>query len=145
MSNEIYDRIVIAVDLDYFYAQCEEIRDPSLKTKPVVICVFSGRTADSGAVSTSNYVARGLGVKSGMPIVLAKRILKDNSSAVFLPMDHEYYKVVSEKIMEIVRSAGKKFEQTSIDEAYLDVTSDAHSNYESAEGIGRAQGGDSVR
>ena len=56
-------RIILAVDLDYFYAQCEEIRKPEIKDKPVVICVFSGRTEDSGAVSTSNYIARKLGRK----------------------------------------------------------------------------------
>ena len=60
-------RTILAVDLDYFYAQCEEIRKPEIKDKPVVICVFSGRTEDSGAVSTSNYVARKLGRKVRNP------------------------------------------------------------------------------
>ncbi|MEJ2127103.1 MAG: DNA polymerase IV, partial [Candidatus Bathyarchaeota archaeon] len=59
------------VDLDYFFAQCEERRNPSIKDKPVVVCVYSGRTEDSGAVSTANYVARHYGVKSGIPISLA--------------------------------------------------------------------------
>ena len=71
------DRIVMLVDLDYFFAQCEERRTPSIKDKPVVVCVYSGRTEDSGAVSTANYVARKYGVKSGIPIVLAKQKLKD--------------------------------------------------------------------
>jgi len=61
------------VDLDYFFAQVEEVRSPSLRDKPVVVCVYSGRSEDSGAVSTANYVARKYGVRSGMPIVLAKR------------------------------------------------------------------------
>jgi len=46
------------VDFDYFYAQCEEVRNPALKDKPVVVCVFSGRGDDSGAVSTANYITR---------------------------------------------------------------------------------------
>jgi len=71
------------VDLDYFFAQCEELRNPALKGKPVVIGMYSGRTADSGAVSTSNYVAREFGVKSGMPLFLAKRKL-EGVDAVFL-------------------------------------------------------------
>src|SRR5579864_952021 len=130
-------RTIIAVDLDYFYAQCEEVRDPSIRGKPVVICVFSGRTKESGAVSTANYVARGLGVKSGMPIALAKKILQKDPESVFLPMDIEYYGEVSDRIMELIRSHGDKFEQASIDEAYLDVTNLSHSNYQEAGVIGR--------
>jgi DNA polymerase IV (DinB-like DNA polymerase) len=60
------------VDFDYFFAQCEERRNPSLKDRPVVVCVYSGRTEDSGAVSTANYIARKYGVKSGVPFFLAK-------------------------------------------------------------------------
>ena len=82
-------RIVMLVDLDYFFAQCEELRNPTLKEKPVVVGMYSGRTEESGAVSTSNYVARKYGVKSGMPLFLAKRKL-EGVEAVFLPVDHEY-------------------------------------------------------
>ncbi|MDG6996369.1 MAG: DNA polymerase IV [Nitrososphaerota archaeon] len=131
------DRIVIAVDLDYFFAQCEEVRRPELSGKPVVVCVFSGRTEESGAVSTSNYVARKLGVKSGMPIVTAKRMLKTNPDAVFLPVDHEYYRAVSEKIMQTLRTFSEVFEQVSVDEAFLDVSSITKGNYEIAHDIGR--------
>ena len=94
-------RIIMLVDLDYFFAQCEERRNPSLKDKPVVVCVYSGRSEDSGAVSTANYIARKYGVKSGIPISLAKKKLKKD--AVFLPVDHEFYEEVSEKIMGILR------------------------------------------
>ncbi|HRR54809.1 MAG TPA: hypothetical protein P5290_05645, partial [Candidatus Methanomethylicus sp.] len=61
-------RIVMLADLDYFYAQVEERRDPSLIGRPVVVCVYSGRTEESGVVATANYAARGYGVKSGIPI-----------------------------------------------------------------------------
>ncbi len=131
-------RAIIAVDLDYFYAQCEEVRNPSIKSKPVVVCVYSGRTQESGAVSTCNYIARDLGVRSGMPIALAKRILRDNLTAVFLPMDMEYYQTVSERIMGLISSKGEKFEQASIDEAYLDVTTKQDANFRIAEEIGKA-------
>src|SRR3989344_1955914 len=93
-------RIILHVDLDYFYAQVEELRKPELKGKPVVVCMFSGRTETSGAVATANYMARGLGVHAGMPIVFAK---KKAPQAVFLPSDREYYSTVSEKVMEILR------------------------------------------
>jgi DNA polymerase IV (DinB-like DNA polymerase) len=86
----VEERIILLVDLDYFYGQCEEKRSPQLKGKPVVVCVYSGRTEDSGAVSTANYLAREYGVKAGMPIFLAKKRL-EKQDAVFLPVDHEYY------------------------------------------------------
>ncbi len=70
-------RVIMLVDFDYFYAQCEELRNPAIKDKPVVVGVYSGRTESSGAVSTSNYVARKYGVKSGMPLFMAKRRLED--------------------------------------------------------------------
>ena len=130
-------RIVLAVDLDYFYAQCEEVRKPEIKDKPVVICVYSGRTEDSGAVSTANYVARKLGVRSGIPIVLAKRILSKVPEAVFLPMDKEHYESVSERIMETLRSHSQKMEQMSVDEAYLDVTESTQGDFAVAENVAR--------
>ena len=124
-------RIVMLVDLDYFFAQCEERRNPSIKGKPVVVCVYSGRTKDSGVVSTANYVARKYGVTSGIPISLAKKKLKD-VDAVFLPVDKEFYKEISDSIMEILRRYGDHFEQVSVDEAYLDVTQRTKAEYQQA-------------
>ncbi len=125
------ERIVMLIDLDYFFAQCEERRNPSIKNKPVVVCVYSGRTEDSGAVSTANYIARRYGVKSGIPILLAKQKLKD-IDAVFLPVDKEFYREISDKIMEILRRYADFFEQVGIDEAYLDVTQRTKGNYHEA-------------
>ena len=65
------DRVIGHLDLDYFYAQVEEVENPAIRDRPVIVCVFSGRTEDSGVVSTSNYRARALGVRSGMPIFAA--------------------------------------------------------------------------
>ena len=48
------EHIVLHVDFDYFYAQCEEVRNHDLKAKPVVVCMFSDRGNDSGAVATAN-------------------------------------------------------------------------------------------
>ncbi|MDY1591403.1 MAG: DNA polymerase IV [Methanofastidiosum sp.] len=114
-------RIIMHVDLDSFYASLEENRDSRIRGKPVVICVYSGRTEDSGAVSTSNYKARALGIKAGMPIVIAKRIAKGKDVA-FLPVDMDYYREVSDRIMDIIEDESDIMEQVSIDEAYLDVT-----------------------
>ena len=96
-------RIVFHIDFDYFYAQCEEIRKPTLKGKPVAVCVFSDRGEDSGAIATANYVARKYGVKSGMPIKFAKNNLKGISDAIFLPVDFDYYSEITENTMKIIR------------------------------------------
>lgn len=127
-------RIVMLVDLDYFFAQCEELKEPVIKARPVVVCVFSGRTEDSGAVSTANYIAREYGVKSGMPIFMAKKRLKD-TNAVFLPVDYALYEETSDKVMEILRSFADRFEQVGIDEAYLDVTERANKNFQKGQEI----------
>ncbi|HVP40715.1 MAG TPA: DNA polymerase IV [Candidatus Krumholzibacteriaceae bacterium] len=125
------NRIIIHTDFDYFYAQCEERENPSLKDKPVVVCIYSGRGEDRGAVSTANYIARKYGVKSGIPILQAKRKLK-NVDAAFLPANFELYEKVSENIMNILRSHAGKFEEAGIDEAFLDVTQRANGSYEKA-------------
>jgi len=115
------NRIVFHIDFDYFYAQCEEIRNPELQNKPVCVCVFSDRGGDSGAIATANYAARKFGVKSGMPISFAKNKLIDQN-AVFLPVDFEFYQIMSEKAMEVMKKNSDIFEYIGKDEAYLDVT-----------------------
>ena len=115
--------MVFHIDFDYFYAQCEEVRSPELKTKPVCVCVFSDRGGDSGAIATANYTARKYGVKSGIPIVFARKRLEERKDAVFLPVDFEYYTEMSEKAMEIMKEYADIFEYVGRDEAYLDVTS----------------------
>jgi DNA polymerase IV (DinB-like DNA polymerase) len=124
-------RIVMLIDFDYFFVQCEELRNPTLKGKPVVVGMYSGRTEESGAVSTANYVAREFGVKSGMPLFLAKRKL-EGVDAVFLPVDYEYYEQVSDKLMRVFREYADVFEQVGIDEAYLDVTARVQGNFDEA-------------
>jgi len=115
-------RIVLHIDFDYFYAQCEEIRTPDLKTKPVVVCMFSDRGGDSGAVATANYTAREFGVKSGLSILSAKQMLKNRTDSAFLPADFEYYSDMSEKSMNIIKKFADVFEYVGRDEAYLDVS-----------------------
>lgn len=122
-------RVVFHIDFDYFYAQCEELRNPELKTKPVAVCVFSDRGGDSGAIATANYVARKYGVKSGMPIKFAKRKLENIPEAVFLPTDFDYYSEVSEKAMNVIRDHADIFEYVGKDEAYLDVTKKTDRNF----------------
>jgi DNA polymerase IV (DinB-like DNA polymerase) len=112
-------RIILHIDMDYFFAQCEERERPEIKGKPVVVCVFSGRSPDSGAVSTSNYEARKLGIKAGMPIYRAKKLAPD---AVFLPVNMGLYRSISDEVMEILRGYCVTLEQESVDEAFCDIT-----------------------
>jgi len=125
-------RVVFHIDFDYFYAQCEEIRTPELRTKPVCVCVFSDRGGDSGAIATANYTARKYGVKSGIPIIFAKKRLEERKDAVFLPVDFDYYFEMSEKAMKIMESDADIFEYVGKDEAYLDVTKRVEGDYKKA-------------
>lgn len=105
--------------MDYFFAQCEEREHPEIRGKPVVICVYSGRGGDSGAVSTSNYEARKFGIKAGIPIQRARKM---NPDAVFLPVNMDLYRSISEEVMEIVREFCDTLEQESVDEAFCEIT-----------------------
>jgi DNA polymerase IV (DinB-like DNA polymerase) len=125
-------RVVFHVDFDYFFAQCEEIRIPDLKSKPVCVCVFSDRGGDSGAIATANYIAREFGVKSGMPISFAKKRLEERKDAIFLPVDFDYYLEISEKAMSIIKESADIFEYVGKDEAYLDVTDRVEGNFDNA-------------
>ncbi len=92
ITENIRPRVISHIDLDYFYAQCEEVRNPGLKNRPVVVCVYSGRDSDSGVVSTSNYNARHLGVTSGISIKLAKsKLSKSDLEPVFFRF--EFYEI----------------------------------------------------
>jgi DNA polymerase IV (DinB-like DNA polymerase) len=129
-------RIVGHLDLDYFYAQVEEVEEPSLKDTPVLVCVFSGRTEESGVVSTSNYKAREYGVKSGMPIALAKRRL-NGAEGSFIRIDHEKYEPYSDRVMEILRGQVDVLEQAGIDEAFFDITKKTEGDYDAAAALAR--------
>ena len=131
MVGSGYNRVIMHVDLDYFYAQVEERLNPEIASKPVVVCVYSGRGGDSGAVSSANYIARNYGVKAGIPIIRAKQLLK-NTEAVFLPMRKEVYEKYSEQVMGILRRYADVVEVESIDEASLDVTNRTNGDFEEA-------------
>lgn len=128
---QFLDRVIGHIDLDYFYAQVEEVEDPSLKERPVIVCVFSGRTEDSGVVGTANYRAREFGVHSGMPISLAKKKLEGRDAAV-IRMNHEKYELVSARIMEVLQSQVDALEPTGIDEAFFDLTASTGGDFSRA-------------
>lgn len=107
--------VFLHLDMDYFFAQLEERRRPMARGKIIVVCVYSGRTADSGVVSTVNYPGRAAGIKSGMPIAFAKRRAPPADS-VFIPVDHEHYSEMSARIDAVVRESLGKVVQASVDE-----------------------------
>jgi len=90
-----------------------------------VVCMLSGRSELSGAVSTCNYTAREFGIRAGMSCSKAKKL---NPEAIFLPVRKDFYTLVSDRVMEILRSyadaseTGAAFEQISIDEAFLEIS-----------------------
>ncbi|MCJ7506293.1 DNA polymerase IV [Candidatus Bathyarchaeota archaeon] len=127
-------RIIIHVDLDAFYAAVEEREHPECKGKPVVVGADPKGGRGRGVVSTCNYEARQFGIRSGMPISKAWRL---NKNAVFLPVNLELYEKVSSNIMRVLRSYGDKFEQVSIDEAFLDLSKTAR-DFEEARKLAEA-------
>ena len=123
------NRIIFHVDMDHFFAAVEEREHPEIKGKPVVVGADPKQGNGRGVVSTSNYIARKYGIKSGIPITRAWSLCPD---AVFVPVNYSLYRKVSGWIMKILQNYGDKFEQWGLDEAFLDVSSKI-TNFEEAE------------
>jgi len=106
--------MILHIDMDAFYASVEQLDNPWLKGK----CVIVGGTSNRGVVSASSYEARRFGVRSAMPIFQARQNCPDG---VFIPPRMVRYKEVSKKIMAILREFSPQVEVVSIDEAYMDI------------------------
>ncbi len=107
-------RHILHVDMDAFYASVEQVDQPDLQGKPVII----GK-GKRGVVSAASYEARKFGVHSAMPIFEARRLCP---KGVFLPVRMSRYREVSRMIMAILGSYTPLMEKASVDEAFLDVT-----------------------
>lgn len=108
-------RKIIHVDMDCFYAQVEMRDDPSLAGLPIAV----GGNAARGVLSTCNYLAREFGVRSAMPVGLAK---KKCPTLVVLPGRMQVYKDISKQIRAIFQRYTEIIEPLSLDEAFLDVS-----------------------
>jgi DNA polymerase-4 len=112
-------RKIIHIDMDAFYASLEQRDNPEYRGKPVIVGGFpEGR---GGVVATASYEARKFGVRSAMP---SKQAFKLCPQAIFIRPRFEAYKAASQKIREIFHRYTDLVEPLSLDEAYLDVTTD---------------------
>lgn len=109
-------RQIIHVDMDAFYASVEQLDNPALKGKPVIV---GGSPTGRGVVSAASYEARKFGVHSAMPMVLAVKLCPQ---AIVLPVRMERYVEVSQAIHKIFEQFTPLVESVSLDEAFLDVT-----------------------
>ncbi|ABF40549.1 DNA-directed DNA polymerase [Candidatus Koribacter versatilis Ellin345] len=109
-------RVIFHVDMDAFFVSVEELFDPSLKGKAVVV---GGHRDERGVVSAASYAARKFGVHSAMPLRTAAKLCPD---AIFVNGHPERYREYSGKAFEVLKKFSPKVEMASIDEAYLDMT-----------------------
>ena len=109
-------RTFFHVDMDAFFVSVEELFDPSLKGKPVVV---GGQRDQRGVVSAASYTARKYGVHSAMPLRVAARLCPQ---AIFVDGHPDRYRDYSVKVRTILNSFTPVVEMASIDEAYLDLT-----------------------
>ena len=109
-------RTIFHVDMDAFFVSVEELFDPSLKGKAVVV---GGQRDERGVVSAASYEARKFGVHSAMPLRTAAKMCPH---AIFVDGHPERYRECSEKVHKVLGTFSPQVEMASIDEAYLDMT-----------------------
>jgi len=109
-------KTIFHVDMDAFFVSVEELSDPSLKRKAVVV---GGQRDERGVVSAASYEARKFGVHSAMPLRTAAKLCPH---AIFVDGHPDRYRECSAKVYEVLNTFSPLVEMASIDEAYLDMT-----------------------
>ena len=107
--------IVAHLDLDAFFAAVEELENPELRTKPLIV---GGDPRGRGVVATANYVARQFGIHSAMSCAEA---LRRCPHAVFVRPRHNAYSEYYKEVWRAVRQVVPTVERTGLDEGYLDL------------------------
>jgi DNA polymerase IV len=115
-DHSAFTRTIFHVDMDAFFVSVEELFDPSLKGKAVVV---GGQRDERGVVSAASYEARKFGVHSAMPLRTAAKMCPH---AIFVNGHPERYRECSEQVYEVLTAFSPQVEMASIDEAYLDMT-----------------------
>lgn len=110
-----WPRIVAHADMDAFYAAIEQLDDPGLRGKPILV----GHPSARGVVLTASYEARPYGVGSAMPMALARRKCP---GALIVPPRFDRYQEISAAIMRVFGDFSPEVEALSLDEAFLDMT-----------------------
>ena len=110
------NRTIIHIDLDAFFVAVEQVLNPELRGKPVVV---GGRPEGRGVVAAASYEARAFGLHSGMPLKTASRLCPQ---AIFIEGSFPKYRDASQKFMAILADFSPFLEPMGLDEAYLDVT-----------------------
>ena len=108
-------KVIVHIDLNAFFARCEEIKNPSLEGKPVAI----GHDGRGGIVSTCSYAARKYGVSSAMPMFKAKKLCPH---LIVLPVDYHFYSMMSKTFFAFVERYTPLVEAASVDECFADFT-----------------------
>jgi DNA polymerase IV (archaeal DinB-like DNA polymerase) len=119
-------RVIFHVDIDSFYPSVEIRENPSLRGKPVIVGADPKGGRGRGVVVSCSYEARKLGIRSGTPI---SRAFKIAPGAFYLRPNFQLYSNVSGKVMDLLSVFADKFEQVSIDEAFLDASSKLGGDY----------------
>ena len=114
-----FPRTIFHVDMDAFFVSVEELYDPSLRGKAVVV---GGQRDERGVVSAASYEARKFGVHSALPLRTAAKLCPH---AVFVDGHPERYRECSVKVFKVLQAFSPQVEMASIDEAYLDMTGTA--------------------
>jgi DNA polymerase-4 len=109
-------RRIMHIDLDAFFVSVEQVENPRLKGKPVVV---GGRPEGRGVVASASYEARAFGLYAGMPLTTASRLCPQ---AIFIQGSFPKYREASQKFMAILASFSPYLEPMGLDEAYLDAT-----------------------
>ncbi|MBI4788370.1 MAG: DNA polymerase IV [Chloroflexi bacterium] len=112
-------RQILHLDLDAFFASVEELLNPQLKDKPLIVAM--GNPNGRGVVSTASYAARKFGVHSAMPLREAVRLCPQ---AIIVPVRHGVYSEHSRRVMNLLREISPLVEQVSIDECYVEIPPD---------------------
>lgn len=112
-------RVVFHLDMDAFFASVEQLDNPSLRGKPVIV---GGPPNQRGVVCAASYEARKYGVRSAMPSSTAGRLCPQG---IFVPVRMDRYKEESAQIMRLMGETGATIEPMSIDEAYMEIPVDA--------------------